>query len=435
MRASRHLLRRVSPIQLPAIVQTTGVPVHVFADLSEVEGQALDQLRSLAESPIPFGFVSAMPDVHMGKGVAVGAVFASEDYVCPNAVGVDIGCGMCAVPYPELKRADLSHKDKVALQEGLKEMIPTGFASHKRALPGAKKKLEEICDEHGPTQYLEPRIFREERVANQLGTLGGGNHFLEVLYDREDEHVWLMLHSGSRHIGNSTAEHYDKLAGERGHALRGLHGSLNYFSIDSQHGQDYLKDMTWCQKYAAANRRAMLDLMVSVMERVKPQAVPALGRAINAHHNFCSCEQCNVTLADGTVINKNLWVTRKGATSAKEGEYGIIPGSMGTGSFIVKGRGNPDAWSSCSHGAGRRMSRTKAFKEVSQNDFESVMQGIVCDTHAHVRDEAPQAYKDLSQVMRMQDSLVDVEHRLLPLVNVKGFEKQAPRQMKARKGR
>lgn len=423
-RRHRRTARSTGSETLPEFIETKGVPVVLYAPRREVEEQALEQLISLAESPLPVGHVAAMPDVHLGKGVAIGAVFASEKYVCPNAVGVDIGCGMCAVPVDGLYKQDLSEEKLRKLQALIKERIPTSFDSHPVQLSWAKGTLKEISREHHPTDYLAERVDKEDRIAKQLGTLGGGNHFLEVVYAEGDEQVWCMLHSGSRNVGNTTASFYDSIAGDRGRRLRGQHGSLNYLEIDSAEGQDYLKDMQWCQSYARENRNSMMNLMVSSVEEVTGKRAD-MSRAVNAHHNFCQCEKCRFfDHKTGAVKEKNLWVTRKGATSAREGQYGIIPGSMGVGSYIVKGRGARGSWQSCSHGAGRTMSRTRAKKEIPQEAFEASMKGIICDTNPAVRDEAPQAYKDLGQVLKNQADLVEVEHRLLPLVNVKGFEEK-----------
>lgn len=408
--------------QLPVRIKTRGVPVYLYAPLEEVEEQARQQLISIAESPLPVDHVSAMPDIHMGKGVAIGCVFASEKYVCPNAVGVDIGCGMCAVPIEGLFKDDLNPDMLRRMQTLVKERVPTGFNEHRMPLDWTRETIKNISAECPPSNYLEARISKEQKVTKQLGSLGGGNHFIELVYAEGDERVWCMLHSGSRNIGNTTAEYYDKLAGTAGTELRGVSGSLNYLDVNSKEGQGYLQDMTWCQAYARENRRSMLQLFVDTVEEVTGKKAE-MDRAVNAHHNFCQCETCTVkNPLTGVEEVKNLWVTRKGATSAREGQYGIIPGSMGTGSYIVKGRGASDSWQSCSHGAGRRMSRTAAKKQIQQEDFEKVMEGIVCDTVAAVRDEAPQAYKDLSVVLQHQTDLVEVEHRLLPLLNVKGYE-------------
>eukprot|EP01024_Parvocaulis_polyphysoides_P049321 TRINITY_DN4769_c0_g3_i2.p2 TRINITY_DN4769_c0_g3~~TRINITY_DN4769_c0_g3_i2.p2 ORF type:complete len:485 (-),score=37.53 TRINITY_DN4769_c0_g3_i2:315-1643(-) len=406
----------------PWIIETKGVPIHLYAAPEEVEQQALDQLRKLAETPLPVGYVAAMPDVHLGKGVTIGSVFATDKYVCPNAVGVDIGCGMCAVPLNNLFKDDVPLEQLKQIQQLIKRRIPTGFNQHKKPLANTLQVLDDISNKHTPTKWLENQIATNVKVGAQIGTLGGGNHFLEVVYDQQHEQVWILLHSGSRNIGNITAELYDKKA-QSILAKKGIKmpPGLNYMEINSKEGQEYLQDMQWCQKYAFQNRQAMLNIMVDVVNEVTG-AQPEMDKAVNIHHNYCSCERCKYTdPSTGQEIEKDLWVTRKGATSAKPGQFGIIPGSMGVGSYIVKGKGQPKAWSSCSHGAGRRMSRKAAIKKIPQQDFVDSMKGIVCDTAGKVRDEAPQAYKDLTKVMENQKDLVDIEHRLMPLVNVKGF--------------
>jgi tRNA-splicing ligase RtcB (3'-phosphate/5'-hydroxy nucleic acid ligase) len=355
-------------------------------------------------------------------------VFASEHYVCPNAVGVDIGCGMAAIPIHNLYRDDLSAAMKVQIQQRIKERIPCGFNQHQRPLPQTKQVLEQMTDELHPTDYIQHRLG-SDKVTQQLGTLGGGNHFLEIVYAEDTHQVFVMLHSGSRNVGNTTAAHYDALAArmlqQQGVDTRALHG-INYMPIESEPGQAYLRDMAWCQRYAYENRAAMKKIVIDIVHDVTGRD-DDLDRAVNIHHNYCACEDCN---------GRKLWVTRKGATSAKLGEYGIIPGSMGTGSYITRGRGNLGSWNSSSHGAGRKMSRTRAFKEISQHDFARQMEGIVCDTHSNVKDEAPQAYKDLAVVMEQQRDLTDIVHRLLPLVNVKGFEEyKQPRQARPAKNK
>lgn len=410
---------------LPHIIATDGVPIHLYANVGDVEPHALQQIKLLSETPIVVDYIAVMPDAHLGKGVTIGTVFASEDYVCPNAVGVDIGCGMLAVPILDLYKKQLSHSQRVKIQQLLKERIPTGFNQHRQRLQKTATVLEQITETLRPTDFVKEQL-NLPRVQNQLGTLGGGNHFLEVVYEDDDqEQVWCMLHSGSRNIGNRVAQHYDGLARERlqkqGVNTKALNG-IHYMPIESQEGQDYLRDMEWCQQYAFYNRQAMQNIMLDVMEEVTGQAAD-LKRSVNIHHNYCQCEDCN---------GRMLYVTRKGATSAAKGEMGIIPGSMGTGSYITRGKGNPQSWNSSSHGAGRRMSRTKAHADIPQEDFETAMNGVVCDTHPSVRDEAPQAYKDLKRVMQQQESLTEIVHRLLPLVNVKGYEEKLPKKYRKR---
>jgi len=408
---------------LPHILDTdSGVKIHLYAH--EIEADALKQVRLLASTPIVTDYVALMPDVHLGKGVTIGTVFASDQYICPNAVGVDIGCGMAAIPIQGLYKDMLTNEQKVQIQQKIKDRIPTGFNSHKNVLSSTKETLEQMVEELKPTDWIKSRV-NSAKVTKQLGTLGGGNHFMEILYAEGTEQVFVMLHSGSRNIGNTTAANYDEIAKsileKQGVNTRALNG-INYMPIDSEEGQAYLKDMTWCQRYAFENRKAMKQIMLEIVHQVTGHEAD-LEKSVNIHHNYCACEDCG----DG----RKLWVTRKGATSAQAGQYGIIPGSMGTGSYITKGKGEVASWNSCSHGAGRRMSRTKAHAAIPQKDFEGLMKGIVCDTHPNVKDEAPQAYKDLGEVMEHQKDLTEIVHRLLPLVNVKGFEEyKTPRQAK-----
>jgi len=393
-----------------------GVPVHLYTD--DIDEATRQQLVNLARSPMPVGFVAAMPDVHLGKGATIGSVFASKDYVCPNAVGVDIGCGMCAAPMEgPLLRKDLTEKKLRSIQRALRDAIPTGKNSHNSSSGGMHKKMKELLAEHDPTKWLRNRL--DERHTRQLGTLGGGNHFVELVYDEEDR-VWMLLHSGSRNIGNVTAVHYDEVA------IKACGSKdLAFLPIHSADGQAYLKDMTFCQAYAFENRHFMLDSFANIMKKETGKNT-LWNKMVNIHHNYCECEQCRYL--DATTNEwkeEQLWVTRKGATSARAGQLGIIPGSMGTGSYIVRGRGEGDSWSSCSHGAGRAMSRNQAFRDINSEAFVKHMasRGIIWDEayFERVKDEAPMAYKDLNQVMRNQASLVDIVHHLQPLVNMKGW--------------
>mmetsp|Transcript_8150 Transcript_8150/g.15124 ORF Transcript_8150/g.15124 Transcript_8150/m.15124 type:complete len:535 (-) Transcript_8150:76-1680(-) len=450
-----------SVLDLPEVLTTKGVPVKVFCNSMEIEPAALSQLKTVAESGLVTGHVAAMPDVHLGKGATVGSVFASENWVAPNAVGVDIGCGMAAVPL-NMKKSDLTGEMCEAIRMKIKKRIPTGFNEHQEALEGALEFIEgalgmqkseeekdELCSE-----WLREAI--SEKHVKQLGTLGGGNHFLEVLYD-EDERVWVMLHSGSRNIGNICAAYWNDVARgkqdppenielDRQKDTRVVSPELSFLRISSLAGREYLKDMSWCQRYAQENRRQMLQVMLKIVQEVTGKSAD-MTHAVNIHHNFCSQEQLpipdtasksdsktqtSIEMEGGgsgpglldPLKKKTVWVTRKGATSAKKGQLGIIPGSMGTGSFIVRGLGNSESWESCSHGAGRRMSRTAAFKKISQEDFESSMAAVPhADTFEGLRDEAPAAYKNLDTVMSNQRNLVQVVHRLRPIINVKGMEK------------
>eukprot|EP00192_Tetraselmis_astigmatica_P005008 CAMPEP_0117648314 /NCGR_PEP_ID=MMETSP0804-20121206/330_1 /TAXON_ID=1074897 /ORGANISM="Tetraselmis astigmatica, Strain CCMP880" /LENGTH=434 /DNA_ID=CAMNT_0005453891 /DNA_START=273 /DNA_END=1578 /DNA_ORIENTATION=- len=329
----------------PSVIQTKGVPIHLYTTPEEVEPEALEQLVRLAESPLPVGYVAAMPDVHLGKGIAIGTVFASDKYVCPHAVGVDIGCGMCAVPLSGLHRDDLSEKQLLKIQEGIKQRIPTGFNEHWQPLVPAGSVLDDISHRHRPSGWLESFRHRQRgKAERQLGTLGGGNHFLEVVYD-ETGQVWVMLHSGSRNIGNETARHHDAMAKlwMEQTGAEPVAGGFNYFTTDSQEGQAYLQDMEWCQQYALENRRAMMDLMLDAISD-SVTAVPQSSRFINIHHNYCECTVCQYRDPQTQQVEqRKLWVTRKGATSAADGQLGIIPGSMGVGSFKPEGVATPRA--------------------------------------------------------------------------------------------
>ena len=428
---------------LPIKIETPGgVPIHLYTH--EIETQALDQLHALATSPLPTAYVSALPDVHLGKGVTIGSVFASRDYICPHAVGVDIGCGMAAVPIEHLYAWDLQRTTPdngteplpvlKRIQQQIQKRIPTGFEQRQEALPGNQQVLDEISKRITPTEYLQRQLKQSKKAVTQLGTLGGGNHFLELVYQQDNGQVWVLLHSGSRNIGNRVATHYHNIAKQwmldNNHPQdpttqqKLLRQGIHYMPIESKQGQEYLTDMEWCQQYAFQNRRIMKEIMLDIV-RQETGKQPMHNHAINIHHNYCTCEDCGEY--------GKLWVTRKGATSAKDGEFGIIPGSMGTGSYITRGKGNLDSWNSSSHGAGRKMSRTKAHADITQDGFEQAMKGILCDTHPAVKDEAPQAYKDLTQVMANQAALTEIVHHLLPLLNVKGFETKIPKKYQKHK--
>lgn len=410
----------------PIVLNTDNVPVYLFSS-QQVEEAALDQLKSLAGSVIPVGFVSAMPDVHLGAGATIGSVFASEKYVSPNSVGVDIGCGMIAIPLLDLHKDDLTDSLKQNIHKKIREAIPTGFNQHKDPLENAERTIRAINKEINPTKWLQDNLLSNaalDKTLCQLGTLGGGNHFIEVVHD-EGGGVWLMLHSGSRYAGKTTADHYNQLALAQmtKTGVKDYPKDLFYLRIDTPEGQDYLNDMRWCQHYAYYNRDFMLNSLIEVVSDITGKK-PDESKRINAHHNFCELTDCTYTdPKTGEKVTKQLWVTRKGATAARRGQFGIIPGSMGVGSYIVRGLGNSESWESCSHGAGRLMSRTAAKKVLRQEEFQRQMSGIVYDAGVpELIDEAPMAYKNLDSVMNDQKSLVEVVHRLLPLINVKGFE-------------
>ncbi len=386
--------------------RTGHVPVKIWT--SEVESSAEDQLAALAGSPVIFHHVAAMPDVHYGLGATIGSVFATRDALLPTAVGVDIGCGVLAQSLG-IRAVDLSEPFLRELHERTKQEIPTGFGQH----PGPQP-WEGFEDE---TRYTGPvtEIVRQKGPP-QLGSLGGGNHFLELCKDA-DGLVWLMLHSGSRGAGNLIATHHVNIARALNERL-GIPSARDLWvlPLDTQEGQDYLRDMLWAQDYAMENRQRMLhiflDLFADLLHkrlRADLDADPAL--AVNIHHNYAGRE---------THFGEEVWVHRKGATYAGEGVLGIIPGSMATGSYIVRGLGNPESFRSCSHGAGRVMSRGEATRSISLESFAHKMRGIVAETGAEYVDEAPQAYKDLDTVIHNQADLIEPVRRLTPIMNVKG---------------
>lgn len=400
------------PVALPGAHAETLMWAHPH----EVEPAALDQLRNISRLPWVHG-VRVMPDVHLGKGATVGSVVAMRDAVSPSAVGVDIGCGMQAVR-TSLTAADLP-EDLHRLRLSVEAAIPVGFASHDAA-PNVKR----LGLDHG--RFAGWSAFwdgfgslhkgvedRERRAMQQMGTLGGGNHFLELTVD-DDEQVWLMLHSGSRNIGKELAERHIHEAKGLDHNLDLPDRDLAVFLAGTPEMEAYLLDLYWAQEYAARNRAVMMALFQQVVtEAFDTRGLDVeYGEQISAHHNYVAEE----TLSDGT----ELIVTRKGAIRAGSGEYGLIPGSMGTGSYVVKGLGNEASYWSASHGAGRKMSRTKAKRTFTVEDLAAQTAGVECRKDAGVIDEIPGAYKDLGAVIEAQNDLVEVVARLTTLMCVKG---------------
>jgi len=386
--------------------EVTGhVPVKIWTD--QIEASAEQQLTALGSCPFVFHHVAAMPDVHYGIGATIGSVFATKDVLLPTAVGVDIGCGMLAQPF-NVRAVDLSSTFLRELHESTKNAIPTGFGAH------PKPQEWDGFVEGRYTETVAPIV--QDKGRPQLGSLGGGNHFLELCKD-EDGMVWLMLHSGSRGAGNMIAQHHIEIARELNNRLQIKSApDLWVLPLDTFEGQNYLKDMLWAQDYAMENRQRMLATFIDLFDRalkkklrIDLQFDPKT--AINIHHNYANRE---------TAYGEQVWVHRKGATYAAQGVLGIIPGSMATGSYIVRGLGNPESFQSCSHGAGRMMSRGQAERTITLEAFAHKMKGIVAETSREYLDEAPQAYKDLDTVIHNQSDLVEPVRRLWPLMNVKG---------------
>ncbi|WFE30347.1 RtcB family protein [Solwaraspora sp. WMMD791] len=391
----------------------TRAPVKVWTDPSTIEPQASQQLRNIGALPWVHG-VAVMPDVHYGKGATVGSVIAMRQALAPAAVGVDIGCGMSAVR-TNLTDAQLPD-DLAALRSAIEATIPVGFQAHDdpvdprrvHGLPtaGWDRFWSAFAGLHSGVAALESRAQR------QLGTLGGGNHFIEVCVEQggtDAGRVWLMLHSGSRNIGKELAERHIAVARALPHNAGLPDRDLAVFLADTPEMAAYRRDLTWAQEYAARNRAIMLALLCRVLRDAVPAA--RFDEPISCHHNY---------VAEETYDGVPLLVTRKGAIRAGHGELGIIPGSMGTGSYVVRGLGNEAAYRSASHGAGRRMSRSKAKKTFSVTDLAAQTAGVECRKDAGVVDEIPAAYKDLDQVIAEQADLVEVVAHLRQVVCVKG---------------
>ena len=386
-------------------------PAHDGGMPPGVEENTLRQLANVATLPWIEG-LAVMPDVHYGKGATVGSVLAMRGAVCPAAVGVDIGCGMSAVR-TSLTAEDLP-EDLGRLRSRIEQAIPVGRGMHREpvdparlhALPTSRwtdfwRRFEGVA---------EAVHFRADRAAKQMGTLGSGNHFCEVCLDTEDS-VWLMLHSGSRNIGKELADHHIGEAQRLPHNRGLVDRDLAVFVSDTPQMAAYRNDLFWAQEYAGYNRAVMMALLEDAVRREFGKANPVFDEVVSCHHNYVAEEQY-----DGA----ELLVTRKGAIRAGAGELGIIPGSMGTSSYIVRGLGNPLSFNSASHGAGRRMSRGEARRQYSAADLARQTEGVECRKDTGVVDEIPKAYKPIEKVMEQQRDLVEVVARLKQVVCVKG---------------
>ncbi|MCM0676318.1 RtcB family protein [Micromonospora phytophila] len=391
----------------------TRAPVRVWTDPYGIEPQAARQLRNIGALPWVEG-VAVMPDVHFGKGATVGSVIAMRQAVSPAAVGVDIGCGMSAVR-TSLTADDLPD-DLAGLRSAIEATIPVGFAKRDDPVdPRRVRGLEQAGWDDFWRRFgtLDRRVAQlEHRARHQMGTLGGGNHFIEVCVEQRGSdagQVWLMLHSGSRNIGKELAERHISVAKRLPHNTDLPDRDLAVFLAGTPEMDAYRRDLWWAQEYARRNRSVMLALLCGVVREQFPQV--RFDESISCHHNY---------VAEESYGGVEVLVTRKGAIRAGRGELGIIPGSMGTGSYIVRGKGNPDAYCSASHGAGRRMSRAQAKRTYSTADLVAQTAGVECRKDAGVVDEIPGAYKDITQVMAQQEDLVEVVAHLKQVVCVKG---------------
>ncbi|MFI1283012.1 RtcB family protein [Streptomyces sp. NPDC020858] len=387
------------------------VPIRMWTDPASVEDGAMQQLRNVATLPWIKG-LAVMPDVHYGKGATVGSVIAMKDAVCPAAVGVDIGCGMSAVK-TSLTANDLPG-DLSKLRSKIEQAIPVGAGMHREPVDPARLygfTEAGFGDLWERFDYVTDAVkFRRDRAMRQLGSLGGGNHHIELNVDDEGV-VWLTLHSGSRGIGNQLAEHHIGVARGLSHNQGLVDRDLAVFLAATPEMAAYRHDLYWAQEYAKYNRAVMMSLFKEVLRKEFRKAKVAFEQEISCHHNY---------VAEERYEGMDLLVTRKGAIRAGSGEYGIIPGSMATGTYIVKGLGNTAAFNSASHGAGRRMSRNAAKKRFSARDLVEQTRGVECRMDSGVVDEIPAAYKPIEQVMEQQRDLVEVVAKLRQVVCVKG---------------
>ena len=395
-----------------------GVPIKMWTNGVPVEAEAQNQLANISRLPVVFKHVAVMPDVHLGIGATIGSVVPTIKAIIPAAVGVDLGCGMMACK-TTLTASDLP--DNLApIRAAIERAVPVGMTPKRygrdkgswetppeetdAAWMGLVREFEEICEAH-------PRIKNTNNY-KQLGTLGTGNHFIEVCLD-ENQSVWIMLHSGSRGVGNAIGTHFIELAKKDAelHQRNLPDKDLAYFEEGAAYFGDYVKAVGWAQKFARANREVMMVRVIHALKKVITKPFETQLEAVNCHHNYVQRE---------THFDQDVFVTRKGAVSARKGELGIIPGSMGAKSFIVRGKGNPESFNSCSHGAGRTMSRTKAKKLFTVEDQVRATAGVECRKDAEVIDEIPMAYKDIDAVMAAQNDLVEVVYTLKQVVCVKG---------------
>lgn len=403
-----------------SIHDTGAAPLKLWDSHGAFEPQAMQQLRNIASLPFIHRHVAGMPDVHLGKGATVGSVIATKQAVIPAAVGVDIGCGMSAVR-TSLTADDLP--DSLGpIRAEIERAVPKGFETSQAAghakggwatTPNAIGRIwyDRFEDRWRRIKARHPKV--DGKTSDQLGSMGGGNHFIEVCLD-EEQRVWVMLHSGSRGTGNRIGSYFiDKAKEAIAKERLDFHladKDLAYLSEGTELFDDYIEAMSFAQDYAMANREIMMERVLGALRKHLPPFQTEKA-AINCHHNYATRE---------THFGEDVWVTRKGAVRAREGDLGIIPGSMGTGSFIVEGLGHADSFQSCSHGAGRVMSRSQAKKLISLDEHKEAVKGIECRTDEAVIDESPRAYKDIGAVMDAQTDLVRIRHRLRQIVNVKG---------------
>ena len=407
-------------------VLTSGkIPIKMW--LRQIETGALKQAKNLANFPFAFKHIAIMPDSHQGYGMPIGGVMATKGVIVPNAVGVDIGCGMCAIK-TSITVDELDTETLKKIIDKIKKVIPVGFNKHKEGqalnLMPDYKNLEVKGDPKTVGNFEitlniknHPIIAKEYNNAlKSLGTLGGGNHFIEIQKDNDD-HIWIMIHSGSRNLGKQVAGHYNKIAkglNEKWHTSVPKEHDLAFLPINNNEGKSYIREMNYCVEFALANRKLMMDRVLAVFREFFPDDGTVGDGIINIAHNYAKMENH---------FGQNVMVHRKGATLASKETIGIIPGSQGTKSYIVEGLGNPDSFNSCSHGAGRDMSRKEASRqlnlkmEIKKLDALGIIHSI---KETKDLDEAPGAYKNINKVMEQQKNLVKILVELSPLGVIKG---------------
>jgi tRNA-splicing ligase RtcB len=381
------------------------IPFKIWLD--EVDEKTLEQAKNLANLPFAYKWGCLMADAHCGYGMPIGGVIATKGVVIPNAVGVDIGCGMMALKTP---LTNITRHQLKKILSKIRQVIPTGFKHHKQSQDGILMPLVGAPLSHSIvwTEY--------NRALKQIGTLGGGNHFIEI-QKGSDGHIWIMIHSGSRNLGYKVARHYNTLAKElntKWFSTVPLKSDLAFLPLDSEEGKKYMAEMQYCVDFAYSNRRLMMQRVVECFDSVIENWCSIDCEMINIAHNYASLENH---------FGENVMVHRKGATLAREGTVGIIPGCQGSKSYIVRGKGNPESFHSCSHGAGRLMSRAVAKKVLSLENEQKKLdnKGILHSVRGkNSLDEAPGAYKDIQRVMELQTDLVDITVELEPLAVVKG---------------
>ncbi len=386
---------------IKAILNQARVPIKLWTDLDTVDSGALTQLTQTANLPFVFKHVAVMPDVHVGKGATVGTVVATQNAIVPACVGVDIGCGMMAVK-TRLPSAPVLDRMR-EIRDAIERAIPVGFAENKRTAKSVSSWI-------GWKQFPGDD---KDKAKSQLGSLGGGNHFIELCLDKTDA-VWVVLHSGSRNVGKTLAERYIRKAQRicQTNLVQLPNRDLAYLSEGIPEFTEYLNVLDWCQAYALQNRIEMMDRVTGILANFFSDGAPLTRlMEVNCHHNYVAKEKH---------FGKNVLLTRKGAVRAQKGDLGIIPGSMGAQSFIVRGLGNEESFHSCSHGAGRKMSRTEAKKRFNLKDLAAQTEGVDCRKDRGVLDEIPGAYKDIRTVMENQSDLVEVVAELKQFLCIKG---------------